>query len=39
MQKGGHFLMSSENISFLMKKVDMYSASSIFRPPINRPLN
>jgi len=24
MQKGGQFRMSSENISFLMKKVDMY---------------
>jgi len=24
MQKGGHFRMSSENILFLMKKVDMY---------------
>jgi len=24
MQKGEHFRLSSENISFLMKKVDMY---------------
>jgi len=30
MQKGGHFRMTSENVSFLLKKVDMYFKKMVY---------